>query len=159
MSKELRYQKRPQIYVYSVPNQPGVKVGYTERVTKSGNDFDAVKARIEEQLIKTPNPQYKIEHYELAITKYGEYFTDHTVHKWLRNFGVNQIAGEWYDTDVETVRDVIKGIKDGRPESGNKKADFKMRPMGSPENFRILHKTSRRKGPAALSLECKDAFR
>lgn len=128
MSKELRYQKRPQIYVYSVPNQPGVKVGYTERVTKSGNDFDAVKARIEEQLIKTPNPQYKIEHYELAITKYGEYFTDHTVHKWLRTFGVNQIAGEWYDTDVETVRGVIKGIKDGRPESGNKKADFKMRP-------------------------------
>ena len=93
MSKELRYQKRPQIYVYSVPNQPGVKVGYTERVTKSGNDFDAVKERVEEGLVKTPNPQYKIEHYELAITKSGEYFTDHTVHKWLKNLGINQIAG------------------------------------------------------------------
>ena len=30
MAELLNYQKRPQIYVYSVPNQPGVKVGYTE---------------------------------------------------------------------------------------------------------------------------------
>lgn len=128
MSRELRYQKRPQIYVYSVPNQPGVKVGYTERVTKSGNDFDAVNERISEGLVKTPEKQYKIEHYELAITKAGEYFTDHTVHKWLKNLGINQIAGEWYDTDVEHVRAVITGIKNGRPESGTDKADFKMRP-------------------------------
>ena len=128
MSRELRYQKRPQIYVYSVPNQPGVKVGYTERVTKSGNDFDAVKERVEEGLVKTPNPQYKIEHYELAITKSGEYFTDHTVHKWLKNFGISQIKGEWYDTDVEYVRKVIAGIKNEKPESGNAKADFRMRP-------------------------------
>ena len=128
MSRELRYQKRPQIYVYSVPNQPGLKIGYTERVTKSGNDFDAVKERVEEGLVKTPNPQYKIEHYELAITKSGEYFTDHTVHKWLKNFGANQIKGEWYDCDIEQVRNTIAGIKNGRPESGNTKADFKMRP-------------------------------
>ena len=128
MSSELRYQKRPQIYVYSVPNQPGLKVGYTERVVKSGNDFDAVKERVEEGLVKTPNPQYKIEHYELAITKSGKYFTDHTVHKWLKNFGVTQIRGEWYDTNVETVRNVIVGIKNESPQSGNVKADFKMRP-------------------------------
>lgn len=128
MSKELRYQKRPQIYVYTVPNQPGVKVGYTERVTKSGNDFDAVNERVSEGLVKTPNKQYKIEHYELAITKTGEYFTDHTVHKWLKNFGIKQIAGEWYDTNTEYVKNVIKGIKENRPESGSAKADFKMRP-------------------------------
>ena len=128
MSSELKYQKRPQIYVYSVPGQPGLKVGYTERVTKSGNDFDAVKERVEEGLVKTPNPQYKIEHYELAITKSGKYFTDHTVHKWLKNFGVTQIRGEWYDTNVETVRNVIAGIKNERPQSGSVKADFKMRP-------------------------------
>ena len=123
MSKELRYQKRPQIYVYTVPNQPGVKVGYTERVTKSGNDFDAVNERVSEGLVKTPNKQYKIEHYELAITKTGEYFTDHTVHKWLKNFGIKQIAGEWYDTNTEYVKNVIKGIKENRPESGSAKAD------------------------------------
>lgn len=128
MPELLNYQKRPQIYVYSVPNQPGVKVGYTERVTKSGNDFDAVKARIEEQLIKTPNPQYRIEHYELAITNSGQYFDDHLVHKWLKNFGVQQLAGEWYDTDVEQVKAVINGIKMERPESGTAKATFKMRP-------------------------------
>ena len=128
MSKELRYQKRPQIYVYSVPNQPGLKVGYTERVVKSGSDFDAVEERVKEGLVRTPNPQFKIEHYELATTNFGEYFDDHLVHKWLKKLGVNQIAGEWYDTDVETVKSVIKGIKTGRPESSNSKADFAMRP-------------------------------
>lgn len=128
MSKELKYQKRPQIYVYSVPSQPGLKVGYTERVTKSGNDFDAVKERIEEGLVKTPNPQYKIEHYELAITRNNEYFDDHKVHKSLNNIGIRRIAGEWFDTDIETVRNVIAGIKNGRPASGTHKANFKMRP-------------------------------
>ena len=128
MSKLLNYQKRPQIYVYSVPNQPGVKVGYTERVTKSGDDKDAVIARIEEGLVKTPNPQYTLEWYELAITNSGQYFTDHLVHKWLKNFGVQQLAGEWYDTDVEHVKSVIRGIKMERPESANEKATFEMRP-------------------------------
>ena len=43
MSNFLSYAKRPQIYVYRATGQPGLKVGYTERVAKSGNDFDAVK--------------------------------------------------------------------------------------------------------------------
>ncbi|MDO4507926.1 MAG: restriction endonuclease, partial [Candidatus Saccharibacteria bacterium] len=129
MSRFLNYAKRPQIYAYSSPNQPGLKVGYTERVVKSGSDFDAVKERIEEGLVKTPNKQYEIEHYEPAITEIGEFFNDHLVHKWLRNFGVKQIAGEWYDADVETVKSIIKAIKNGRPESGNSnKKDFKPRP-------------------------------
>ena len=129
MSELLHYQKRPQIYVYSVPNQPGLKVGYTERVAKSGSDFDAVNERVSEQLIKTPNPQYKIEHYELAITNTGKYFDDHLVHKWLERFGAKKLAGEWYDTDVETVISVIKGIKAERPEDGQAmRKDFRMRP-------------------------------
>ena len=129
MSELLNYQKRPQIYVYSVPNQPGLKVGYTERVAKSGSDFDAVNERVSEQLIKTPNPQYKIEHYELAITNTGKYFDDHLVHKWLERFGAKKLAGEWYDTDVETVISVIKGIKAERPEDGQAmRKDFRMRP-------------------------------
>ena len=44
----LRYAKRPQIYVYEATGQPGLKIGYTERVMKSGKDFDAVEARIKE---------------------------------------------------------------------------------------------------------------
>ena len=129
MSRDLTRPKRPQIYVYSVPGQPGLKVGYTERITKSGNDFDAIKARVEEGLVRTPNPQYKIEHYELAVTKSGAYFTDHTVHKWLKNRGIDQIAGEWYDTDVETVRSVIASIKNERPEEfSDTRVNFEMRP-------------------------------
>lgn len=138
MPNPLTYPKRPQIYVYSSPNQPGLKIGYTERVTKSGSDFDAVKERIEEGLVKTPNKQYKIEHYELAITNSGECFKDHLVHKWLANFGIKQIAGEWYDTDLTTVRTVIKGIKSGKPESSNNKSTFGPRP----EQERFIKETS-----------------
>ncbi len=125
----LRYAKRPQIYVYEATGQPGLKIGYTERVMKSGNDFDAVEARIKEGLVKTPNKQYKILHYEPAITKDGEYFTDHLVHKWLKNFGKQQLAGEFYDTDLETVKSIIQNIKNGTPEKGNaSRKNFKMRP-------------------------------
>ncbi|MBP3899271.1 hypothetical protein J6D24_00470, partial [Candidatus Saccharibacteria bacterium] len=60
MSNFLNYAKHPQIYVYQATGQPGLKVGYTERVAKSGSDFDAVKERIEEGLVKTPNKQYEI---------------------------------------------------------------------------------------------------
>lgn len=128
MSNLLSYQKRPQIYVYSSPNQPGLKVGYTERASKTGQDFDAVKERIEEGLVKTPNQQYHIEHYELAITNSGEFFKDHLVHKWLEKLGIKRLTGEWFDTDIETVKSVIAGIKNGRPESSNNKANFSMRP-------------------------------
>ncbi len=138
MSNLLHYSKRPQIYVYSSPNQPGYKIGYTERVTKSGSDFDAVKERIEEGLVKTPNKQYKIEHYESAITDSGEYFMDHLVHKWLKNFGYQPLAGEWYDVSLDIIKQIIKGIKSGRPESSNNKKDFKPRP----EQERFIQETS-----------------
>lgn len=128
-SNLLPYAKRPQVYVYEATGQPGLKIGYTERVTKSGKDFDAVDERVREGLVKTPNPQYKILHYESAVTDDGKFFTDRTVHKWLKTFGVNQIAGEFYDTDLETVKSVISGIKQGTPEKGNKtRKNFKMRP-------------------------------
>lgn len=129
MSKLLSYQKRPQIYVYSSPSQPGFKIGYTERVAKSGNDFDAVKERIDKQLVKTPNPQYKIEHYELAITNDGTQFNDHLVHKWLKNFGAKQLANEWFDTDIDTIKNILQSIKTGHPETGNhQRKNFSMRP-------------------------------
>jgi hypothetical protein len=137
MSKEINYSKKPQIYVYSSPNQPGLKVGYTERVAKSGSDFDAVKERIEEGLVKTPNAQYKIEYYTPAITKSGQFFKDHLVHKWLKNFNVEQIAGEWYDTTVGKVIAVIDGIKNETPESSNLKKTFPPRP----EQERFLNET------------------
>ena len=139
MSNFLNYAKRPQIYVYQAIGQPGLKVGYTERVTKSGSDFDAVKERIEEGLVKTPNKQYEILHYESAITNNGEFFKDHLVHKWLENFGVKRLVGEFFDTDLETVKQIIKGIKNGKPQqSGTTRANFKMRP----EQEKFIKETS-----------------
>ncbi len=129
MSDLLHYQKRPQIYIYSCPNQPGYKIGYTERITKSGQDFDAVKARIEEQLIKTPNPQYKIEHYELAITDSGTWFTDHLVHQWLEKYNIPSLGGEWYDAKLDTIKSIVQAIKTDHPESAQHlRHNFSMRP-------------------------------
>lgn len=129
MSELLQYAKHPQIYVYKAIGQPGLKIGYTERVTKSGNDFDAVKERVEEGLVKTPNKQYQILHYESAVTNNGEYFKDYSVHKVLKSNGVKQLAGEFYDTDLETVKAVIRGIKNGqRSQNISKRKNFQMRP-------------------------------
>lgn len=135
----LPYQKRPQIYIYSSRNQPGLKIGYTERVLKSGKDFDAVEARIKEGLVKTPIKQYHIEWYESAVTKSNKYFTDKFVHKWLDKFKYKCLGGEWYDVSLEQAKAVIKAIKEERPEAGNdSRKDFPMRP----EQKRAVKKTS-----------------
>ena len=92
MAELFNYRKKPQIYVYSVPNQPGVKVGDTSRRTKSDRDVDAVVARIEEGLVNTPNKQYKLEYFTESITSDGAYFRDHAIHKILLNRGVRRLA-------------------------------------------------------------------
>lgn len=132
----LSYPERPQIYVYEAFGQPGLKIGETRRIVKSGKDYDAVIARIKEQHnIKTPKPPYKVLWYEPAVTKQGEYFGDTTVHNWLKKFGVQAIrsedgkATEFYDTDLETIKAVIQNIKNGTPEKGNiARKNYKMRP-------------------------------
>lgn len=138
MSKLLGYGKRPQIYVYSHEGQPGLKIGYTDRVTKSGDDFDAVETRIKEGLVKAPNKLYHIEHYESAITDSGKFFKDYLVHKKLKELDKKCLAGEFYDVDLSTVKGVIREIKTGKKFEPGVRADFEPRP----EQKKFIEETS-----------------
>lgn len=128
MAELLDYRKKPQIYVYSVPNQPGVKVGDTSRRTKSDRDVDAVVARIEEGLVNTPNKQYRLEYFTEAITNDGAYFRDHAIHKILLNRGVRRLATEWFDCSVDDVKAAILEMKTGIRTDRNRLDTFAMRP-------------------------------
>lgn len=137
MTKEIKYSKRPQIYVYQEHGQPGYKIGYTERIVKSGSDYDAVVSRVIGDAVKKPIPP-KIVHYELAITESGAVFTDKTVHHWLRNYGYPCLAGEYYDATLDQIKAIIHAIKLEKPESATVKNDFKPRP----EQKRFIKETS-----------------
>lgn len=128
MAELLDYRKKPQIYVYSVPGQPGVKVGDTARRTKSDRDVDAVTARIEEGLINTPNKQYRLEFFTEAITDGSEYFRDHAIHKILLDRGHRRLAREWFECDVADVKAAILEMKTGKRSDRNRIDAFPMRP-------------------------------
>lgn len=128
MAELLDYRKKPQIYVYSVPNQPGLKIGYTERRTKSDRDDDAVKERIEEGLVNTPEKQYKLEYFTEAITTEGNYFKDHAVHKLLIEKGFRRLATEWFDCSLDDIKASVLQIKTGKKTDSKRLGTFPMRP-------------------------------
>lgn len=128
MPELLDYRKKPQIYVYSVPNQPGLKVGYTETRTKSDRDDDAVRARIEKQLINTPEKQYDLLFFTEAITNDEKYFKDHSVHKVLVDHGFKRLAKEWFECNINDVKAAILEVKTGKKTNRNRLENFPMRP-------------------------------
>lgn len=128
MAELLDYRKKPQIYIYSVPNQPGLKVGYTERRTKSDRDEDAVTARIEEGLVNTPEKQYKLEYFTEAVTDDEKFFKDHSIHKILVNHGFRRLATEWFECGLDDVKAAILEMKSGRRADRNRLDTFPMRP-------------------------------
>ncbi len=87
-----RPQTNPTIYAYqdTNPQYKGLlKIGYTTR--------DA-KTRIAEQysIIKPGELPYKILLEETAIRNDGNFFTDHAVHAYLRQKGIANPRGEWF---------------------------------------------------------------
>jgi hypothetical protein len=128
MATLLDYRKKPQIYVYSVPNQPGLKIGYTERRTKSDRDEDAVIARIEEGLINTPEKQYKLEYFTDAVTIDEKFFKDHSIHKILVDRGIKRLAREWFECELNDVKAAILEMKTGKRADRNRLNTFPMRP-------------------------------
>ena len=126
MSGILNYQTKPrQIYAYTTSGQKGIKVGDT---TKSD-----VNIRIRQGLVNTPNPQYKIEFVDYAITIDGHLFRDYDVHHALEDLGAKRLkdssgaSTEWFDTDVETVKQAFLTVKHGRRVEKNRTKDYKPR--------------------------------
>lgn len=84
----------------------------------------SAKGRID-SYTKTAGITYSLLHTELAERKvrrgatiHLEYFEDHLVHNVLKNSGIKNVplegSKEWFKTDLDTVKNAIKAVKEGR---------------------------------------------
>lgn len=117
-----RPSANPTIYAYElvgVSTHTGLlKIGFTDR--------DA-KKRIKEQL-GTAAIKHKIVFEESAMKRDGSSFTDHDVHRLLREWKVVNASGEWYKCTLNDLRRAIHQIKTGERTEVNRTLDFVMRP-------------------------------
>ncbi len=117
-----RPDSNPTIYAYRIlgaDDRNGLlKVGFTNR--------DA-QTRIHEQL-GTIGLDYKIELEESAMRNDGSSFSDHDVHKQLKQDNIINPDGEWFRCSVEDVKSAIIAVRDGALEDRGRTLDFKMRP-------------------------------
>jgi len=126
MSKKEFFPPRPStnptIYAYElvgVATHKGLlKIGFTDR--------DA-QTRIKEQL-GTAAIQYKIVFEESAMKRDGSSFTDHDVHRLLREWKVVNASGEWYKCTLNDLRRAIHQLKTGEKTEENRVLTFGMRP-------------------------------
>ncbi len=124
----------PKIYAYedTHPQYAGLlKIGYT---TKD------VRERVAEQYpIKHPGqPPYRIVLEESAMRNDGTTFTDHEVHRYLRQRGILNPQGEWFQCTVGDVRAAILAIQRGELNEEQRTLDFSMRP----EQKRAVERTA-----------------
>ena len=125
MKKEFfppRPSTNPTIYAYElvgVATHSGLlKIGFTDRNAQQ---------RIKEQL-GTAAIQYKIVFEESAMKRDGSSFTDHEVHRLLREWKLVNASGEWYKCTLNDLRRAIHQIKTGERTEESRTLDFNMRP-------------------------------
>jgi len=119
-----RPESRPTIYAYedTNPQYDGlIKVGYTT--------VD-VRSRVAQQYpTRRPGrPPYRIVLEETAMRNDGTVFTDHEVHRALRDGGIQNPEGEWFRCSVEQVKAAVIAVKTGKMVEETRSLDFKMRP-------------------------------
>lgn len=132
-SKQLLLEHKnlnPTIYAYTDTRWSGkIKIGYTTR--------DA-ETRIKEQYpIATPTKTWKIIFEESAIRSDGSSFDDHDIHKYLKNKGIKNPEGEWFECSLEDLKAAYIAVKKHELNYENRINDFKMRP----EQERAVEKT------------------
>ena len=117
----------PKIYAFSIdhPDFEGwLKVGYTTLPEVEQRILQAVAA------VKLPDRKkryFKIELEESAMRADGTSFMDHEVHRILEKQGVQRGEGEWFLTDVETVRAAVVAARNRTGFVAERTADFRMR--------------------------------
>jgi hypothetical protein len=125
MGKEFFPKKpeiNPTIYAYSdISCKNSLKIGYTS--------VNAQKRIAAQYPTKRPGKKpYKILLIESAMRSDGSHFRDHEVHNYLREKGIKNPGGEWYECSVEQVRAAVLAIKKGLTNNENRHLNFKMRP-------------------------------
>lgn len=122
----------PKIYAYSdsrFPNQ--LKIGYTAQET--------VGERMKQHYpTVTPSQSWQVEFETSAIKNDGSYFKDFAVHKMLEQMGIKRIVGEWFECNLDTVKNAILNIKQAKTFERQKTKDFAMRP----EQLDAVNKTA-----------------
>ena len=117
-----RTDAKPTIYAYVTEgldsNKGLIKVGQT------GRD---VKQRIKEQAgaIKVP---FKILLEEPALRDDGSAFSDHDVHRYLKNQSIPNPHGEWFQCSLNTIKAAIHAVRSGQLNVENRSLNFAMRP-------------------------------
>jgi hypothetical protein len=114
----------PKIYAYkdTHPEYNGLlKVGYTTRDVK-----ERLKEHYPTQMPGECPGQMVLE--EKAIRSDGTTFTDHDVHRYLKNSGVQNPKGEWFRCSIKQVKAAVNAICSGQMNLENRDLNFKMRP-------------------------------
>ncbi|MEB3248029.1 MAG: GIY-YIG nuclease family protein [Merismopediaceae bacterium] len=119
-----RPQIDPIIYAYldTHPQYQGLlKIGYTTR--------DA-QTRVAEQypITKPGEKPYQILLEETAIRNDGSIFKDYQIHHYLRQQGIPNPTGEWFECSVEQVKAAILAVKEGKNNPENRTQNFSLRP-------------------------------
>lgn len=115
----------PMIYAYEELNQEYtglLKIGYT---TKN------VEKRVAEQYpTKRPDgiKPYKIVYSESAVREDGTTFTDHDIHKKLKQKNIENVGGEWFRCTIDDVKSAIIAVKNNIENEENRTLSFAMRP-------------------------------
>lgn len=125
MNKEFFPQKpqlNPTIYAYElygvIEKKGQLKIGYTDR--------DA-NTRIKEQIGAT-RLNYKIILEVDAVKNDGSTFTDHDIHRIMKNKGFKNPEGEWFVCTKKDIESVILSIKEGIDNEESRTLNFDMRP-------------------------------
>ncbi|MBN2033521.1 MAG: GIY-YIG nuclease family protein [Deltaproteobacteria bacterium] len=124
----------PTIYAYEDTNpqyRKLIKVGYTT--------LDA-RTRVAQQYptLRPGKPPYRILLEETAMRNDGTTFTDHDIHRYLRNRGIKNPDGEWFECSVDQVKAAVIAVRSGEMNEENRSLDFRMRP----EQAEAVEKTS-----------------
>uniref|UniRef100_UPI002FE39BF5 Eco57I restriction-modification methylase domain-containing protein n=1 Tax=Ligilactobacillus sp. TaxID=2767921 RepID=UPI002FE39BF5 len=124
--------ERKVIYVQNVDRKMGIpayegaeKVGETSvddfeiDATPNSDDLHRIAEKRVKSYMTTSGLRYEIPWVELAYRKKDRtWFRDSDVHTVLRRSGIRNKPGlegnEWFETDVETVKDAIKAVKEGK---------------------------------------------
>ena len=116
---------KPMIYAYedTNPKYKGMlKIGFTTR---------DVETRVAEQYsTKRPDGSkpYKIVYRESAMYPDGTAFSDHDVHRVLKQKHFINTGGEWFKCSVDDVRAAVLAVKTHTVNAENRINNFKMRP-------------------------------
>jgi len=112
----------PTIYAYRIieaPSRQGLlKIGFTNR---------NATGRVAEQL-RTSGLKYEIVLIESAMRNDGSSFTDHEIHRKLKDKGFINTDGEWFKCSVTDIKAAIQEVKTGKIHENNRVLNFKMRP-------------------------------